>query len=92
MIGWLKSEGFEPYDELYDSSFDSLPYEERYPAMFKEVEKLINLSIGDWKDIYNNKEISQKITHNQQTFRNKQIKNWQTILDDKQTIRQRDAS
>ena len=92
MIGWLKSEGFETYDEVYDSSFDSLPYEERYPAMFKEIEKLINLSISDWKDIYNNKEISQKITHNQQTFRNKQIKNWQTILDDRQTIRQRDAS
>ena len=92
MIGWLKSEGFETYDELYDSSFDSLPYEERYPAMFKEIEKLMNLSISDWKDIYNDKEISQKIKHNQQTFRNKQIKNWQTILDDRQTIRQRDAS
>tara|TARA_B100001287_G_C22685156_1_gene532902 strand:+ start:3380 stop:4393 length:1014 start_codon:yes stop_codon:yes gene_type:complete len=92
MIGWLKSQGFETYDELYDSSFDSLPYEKRYPAMLTEIEKLINLSLDDWNQIYNDKEMTQKIAHNQNVFRNKLITNWQQILDEKQAHRQRDAS
>tara|TARA_B100001248_G_scaffold242658_1_gene210356 strand:- start:443 stop:1462 length:1020 start_codon:yes stop_codon:yes gene_type:complete len=92
MIGWLKQHGFEPYDELYDSSFDNLPYEKRYKALLVEIEKLIKMTVGDWKDVYNDKEIKQKLAHNQNHFRNMAIPNWQRILDDKQRIKQRDTS
>jgi hypothetical protein len=50
------------------------------------------MTVGDWKDVYNDKEIKQKLAHNQNHFRNMAIPNWQRILDDKQRIKQRDAS
>ena len=75
MIGWLQGQGFEPYTELYDCSFDSLPYKERYPAMLKEIEKLMNMSVSDWQDVYNDSNIKQKLTHNQNTIRNMAITN-----------------
>ena len=60
--------------------------------MLKEIEKLMNMSVSDWQDVYNDSNIKQKLAHNQNNFRNMAIPNWQTILDDKQRIKQRDAS
>jgi len=82
MIKFLMDNGFQPYTELYDIEFDSLPYEERYKAMWEQIDKLMEMSTQDWENVYkNNIIIKSKLKHNAQVFRNLQLKSWQAQLD-----------
>jgi hypothetical protein len=74
--------GFKPYTELYDhEAFDSLPYNERYRAMWNEIEKLVQYTPEDWTEIYSRNEIKEKMSHNRTVFENMTIPSWRDILD-----------
>ena len=82
MIKFMMDHGFQPYTELYDIEFDSLPYEERYTSMWKQIDKLMEMSTQDWENVYkHNIIIKSKLKHNAQVFRNIQPSSWQSQLD-----------
>ena len=78
---FLINHGFEPYTELYDhEAFDSLPYNERYSAMWNEIEKLIQYTPEDWTEIYSRNEMKSKLSHNRSVFEQMLIPSWRDIV------------
>ena len=74
---FLIDNGFEPYKEFYNhEAFDSLPYNERYSAMWNEIEKLMQYTPEDWTEIYQRDDIKAKLNHNRTVFENMLIPNW----------------
>ena len=76
-IKFLINNDFKPYTELYNhEAFDHLPYNERYSAMWNEIEKLMQYTPEDWTEIYQREDIKAKINHNRTVFENMLVPNW----------------
>jgi hypothetical protein len=74
---FLIDSGFKPYTEVYNhEAFDSLPYNERYSAMWNEIEKLMQYTPEDWTRIYQENDIIKKLNHNRSVFENMLVPNW----------------
>lgn len=79
---FLKNNGFEIYNELFNVEFDKLDYIHRYDAMWTQIEKLMEHTASDWTEIYQDKIIKQKLEHNANVFRNLKEKSWREILNE----------
>lgn len=79
---FLRKNGFEPYNELFNIEFDKLDYIHRYDAMWTQIEKLMKHTASDWTEIYQDKIIKQKLEHNSHIFKFLKEKNWRTILNE----------
>ena len=77
LIKWLESLGFESFTELYDTSFDLLPYKERYEELKTQIEKLLKFGAIDWVDIYKDPDIRKKLEHNAQLARTMHVDGWE---------------
>ena len=73
---FLIENGFEPYSELYDHSFDSDNFDLRFEKLYEQINNLMNYSPEEWTEIYQDKIIQEKIKHNSHTFKNLQVDNW----------------
>ena len=63
----LKKWGFETYDEIFDTSYDSLnTWEERTIAAWREIERVLNLSDSDFNKLFDG--IQEKVIYNQKRF------------------------
>ena len=79
---FLIDNNFQPYTEVYDhEAFDHLPYNERYSAMWNEIEKLMQHTPEDWTEIYQRDDIRAKLNHNKTVFENMLIPSWRDECD-----------
>ena len=78
---FLIDNGFEPYTELYNhEAFDSLPYNERYSAMWNEIETLAQKTPEEWTELYQQDDIKAKLSHNRNVFENMLIPSWKSEI------------
>ena len=68
--------GLESFTELYNTSFDLLPYKERYEGLKTQIEKLLKFGAIDWVDIYKDPDIRKKLDHNSQLVRSLHVDGW----------------
>ena len=87
-MAWLIKQGFEPYTELYDNSFDNLIYVERFKVLMGQISNLMNYTVEDWISIYEDRNIKEKLRHNRELFRHMSILGWQERLDELNRQRQ----
>ena len=79
---FLIDNGFKPYTELYNhEAFDQLPYNERYSAMWNEIETLMQKTPEEWTAIYQQDDIKAKLSHNRNVFESMLIPSWKSNID-----------
>lgn len=59
---FLQKEGYELYDELFDYSFDSKPYKERFNSIIEQAKEILKIPTKDFSKLC--KSVSEKINYN----------------------------
>ena len=80
MYKYLKSIGFEMYEEFIDYSFDELDVAERYQGYLANIDKICNLQLGELKNMFKEKNIIEKVRHNIERAESIEIPSWEDEL------------
>ena len=82
---FLKEEGYELYDEIFDYSFDDKSYDIRFESIIKQAKEILKIPLKEFSGLCDS--VKEKITHNAE-HKKKNSQYWNSLYehDDEQYI------